>query len=134
MSTDENRLHYVRPAAPGWHSDPAESIARGLRYLKLRYGYREGPMTYEATQKLAEREVRQAAAQVRIESAIEDLAALTDPVARMILDLHTGRSGYCEADHGSDGIEWPCENVGLIASHYGIDMTDADLYKPRETT
>lgn len=66
--------------------------------------------------------------------ARERLAAITDPVARVVLDLHGerfhGRDHHswstCDGDdvdgYEGEAPEWPCRTVETIARHYGIEL------------
>ncbi len=63
------------------------------------------------------------------DAARELLAAITDPLARAILDLHhseTIKNPECEGcDFGGYEGEppaWPCRTVMAIAAHYGIAL------------
>lgn len=61
------------------------------------------------------------------------LAAVTDPVARAVLDLHKpaerGQCHGCDADgYEWDYPEWPCRTTTTIAAKLGIDVPpDLDL-------
>jgi hypothetical protein len=56
------------------------------------------------------------------EAAVAALAAIENPLARRLLDLHAadeyGDCGYCESDDRI--VRWPCEETLLIAEHHGI--------------
>lgn len=58
----------------------------------------------------------------------EALDALSDPVARLVLDLHGEAYSQCTGcDPGAyagDGAEWPCATVLAIAEHYGIQTSE----------
>lgn len=74
--------------------------------------------TAEWRQRAAEHEERRAAAR-------SALAAVTDPVARIVLDLHTENPhGECVGDdmdgYEAESPEWPCRTVEAVAAHYGI--------------
>lgn len=64
---------------------------------------------------------------------IAALAAVTDPVARAVLDLHKpadrGHCHGCDADgYEWDYPEWPCRTTTTIAATLGIDVPeDLDL-------
>lgn len=69
------------------------------------------------------------------EAARVQLAALTDPVSRALLDLHVPddpeapeRCEGCDWS-GYDGQPgaWPCRTVAAIAEHHGIAVPDAGL-------
>lgn len=71
---------------------------------------------------------RQAEARTEgLAAARERLAAITDPLARAVLDLHReNEHGECEGDD-MDGYEceypaWPCRTVESVAAHYGIPL------------
>lgn len=63
---------------------------------------------------------------------ISELAAITDPVARAVLDLHSadgrGECGGCDFDgYDFDGYEaerpyWPCRTVVTVAEVQGIEV------------
>lgn len=59
--------------------------------------------------------------------AREQLAAITDPLTRAVLDLHEEHEdGTCWGDD-IDGYEaerpdWPCRTIEVIAAHYGIPL------------
>jgi hypothetical protein len=60
------------------------------------------------------------------------LAGITDPVVRLVLDLHRERSDttrpQCrECWDGADDAEpedWPCDTVRTIAGHFGIHVDE----------
>ena len=67
--------------------------------------------------------------------AVRSLDAITEPLARAILDHHKpdeydwrgSQTVYCEGcDMGCscEAATWPCSTVRLIADRYGIDMPD----------
>ncbi|WP_433225556.1 hypothetical protein [Actinomadura formosensis] len=55
------------------------------------------------------------------------LAAIADPLARAVLDLHAeNERGECTGDD-MEGYEaeypaWPCRTVKAVAAHYGIPL------------
>lgn len=55
-----------------------------------------------------------------------DLAAITDPLSRLVLNLHA-KKNYDECDgcdpgsYAESAAEWPCATVDLIARHHGIE-------------
>lgn len=82
----------------------------------------------------AEMERSAAEARRRAEARVEGLAAarerldaITDPLARAVLDLHRENERHeCEGDD-MDGYEceypaWPCRTVEAVAEHYGIPL------------
>ncbi|TDD37854.1 hypothetical protein E1287_07295 [Actinomadura sp. KC06] len=81
----------------------------------------------EAERSAAEYQRRAAARAEVLVAAREQLAAITDPLARTILDLHDeGHDGTCQGDD-IDGYEaerpdWPCRTVEAIAAHYSIPL------------
>lgn len=50
------------------------------------------------------------------------LPSITDPVARVVLDLHKDDSGICAAEQDWDGYgpSWPCQTVVTVATTLGI--------------
>lgn len=50
------------------------------------------------------------------------LAAVTDPLARAVLDLHKADGRFCaaEQDEYGDGTDWPCRTVETVATTLGI--------------
>lgn len=59
------------------------------------------------------------------------LDAVTDPVARAVLDLHKNAGGGCAGENG-DGYgepeEWPCSTVLTVAEVLGIPVpSDLDM-------
>lgn len=87
---------------------------------------------------LAAREERDAKYQVQRKAAtaawplfIAALTEVADPIARLVLDLHGSRDGYCKGCEAS-GFEaeqpaWPCETTKTVAVAVGIDVP-ADLW------
>ncbi|OLT24374.1 hypothetical protein BJF79_13610 [Actinomadura sp. CNU-125] len=74
----------------------------------------------EWRQRAEEHEARRAAAR-------EALAAITAPVARIVLDLHVENPrGECGGDdmdgYDAEFPEWPCRTVEKVAAHYGISF------------
>jgi len=75
----------------------------------------------------AEYERRAAERAEILAAARERLAAITDPVARAVLDLHApDDDGDCMGDD-MEGYEaeqptWPCRTVEAVAGHYGIRL------------
>jgi hypothetical protein len=63
----------------------------------------------------------------KLDAARQRLAALTDPLARAILDLHSeDERGECQGDD-FDGYEaerpsWPCRTVEAVAEQNGIEL------------
>lgn len=63
------------------------------------------------------------------EIARQALAKLTDPLSRIVLDLHSkSEGGWCEGDdldgHDFDPPEWPCRTVRAVAAYHGIELGD----------
>jgi hypothetical protein len=76
--------------------------------------------TAEADRRIEERSAKH-------ESARRQLAAITDPLARAILDLHHEDdlhecAGYDYQGWEAEGPDWPCQTVRLVAEKYGIDL------------
>jgi hypothetical protein len=70
-------------------------------------------------------ERRAADRKAQVDAAREQLAAVTDPLARAVLDLHhEDQHGRCAGDEfgGYDGEPpaWPCDTVIVVARHFGI--------------
>lgn len=71
------------------------------------------------------------------------LAAITDPLARAVLDLHHAdtvehpQCQGCEFDgYDAEPPAWPCATVRIVADRFGIRLPDGayDLYhRPEET-
>jgi hypothetical protein len=70
------------------------------------------------------------------------LAAIDDPLARAILDLHaadTEEHPECEGcefgGYDAEAPEWPCSTVRLVAEHFGIELPDGGyLWRRPEAT
>lgn len=72
-------------------------------------------------------------------AAIPALDAITDPIARAVLDLHAPRARHqregwvfapeCEGcefgGYEAEPPEWPCGTTEIIAKHYGIELPDS---------
>lgn len=73
---------------------------------------------------------RKQAATVALPVFVAALAAVTDPVARAVLDLHRdegGRCGGCE-DYEGYGPGWPCETAVAVAEALDIPVPpDLDM-------
>lgn len=78
-------------------------------------------------------EQRAAAEQQRIKQATklasfqQQLADVTDPLARKILDLHhrddRGQCVGCDpGSYAEDCADWPCSTIETVAAHYGIGL------------
>lgn len=77
---------------------------------------------------------RRAARVQQIKAAWETLAAIDDPVARLVLDLHAPawtdvderelpECQGCEANgYEVDMLPWPCQTTVAVAAHFGIDV------------
>jgi len=57
----------------------------------------------------------------------QQLADVTDPLARKILDLHhrddRGQCVGCDpGSYAEDCADWPCSTIETIAEHYGIEL------------
>lgn len=79
----------------------------------------------DAERRAAER--RAAERKAKLDAARRRLTALTDPLARAILDLHAENDrGECDGDEfgGYDGLppDWPCSTVEAVAARYGIEL------------
>jgi hypothetical protein len=58
---------------------------------------------------------------------VEQLAAITDPVSRAVLDLHSadgrGECEGCDFDgYEAESPEWPCRTVATVANLHGIEV------------
>lgn len=74
-----------------------------------------------------EAQQRQAERAAKLDAAREHLAAITDPLARAVLDLHAENDRHeCEGDdmdgYEAEYPEWPCRTVETVAAHYGIEL------------
>lgn len=63
------------------------------------------------------------------EAAVPALVAITDPIAREVLDLHgpDERSACRGCDYSgweAEPIDWPCRTVKTVAEIYGIELPD----------
>lgn len=99
------------------------------RELALEHG-----MVESTPEERAEMDRRAAAARVwqaeraaKLTIARERLAAITDPLARTVLDLHAENERHeCEGDdmdgYEAEYPEWPCRTVETVAAHYGIEL------------
>ena len=73
----------------------------------------------------AERQrIKQAA---RLAAFRQQLADVTDPLARKILDLHhrddRGQCVGCDpGSYAEDCADWPCSTIEAIAEHYEIEL------------
>jgi hypothetical protein len=84
----------------------------------------------ERERRAAEYERRAAARLAAIDAARPRLAALTDPLARAILDLHAENSeGECVGceftGYEAESPGWPCSTVEVVAAYYGISLEAA---------
>lgn len=76
---------------------------------------------------LAEWKQRADERKAKLDAARQRLAALTNPLARAILDLHSeDERGECQGDD-FDGYEaerpsWPCRTVEAVAEQNGIEL------------
>lgn len=75
---------------------------------------------------------RKQAATAALPVFVAQLAAVTDPVARAVLDLHKDEGGWCVGCDGSDdygeGSAWPCRTVEAVAVALGITVPpDLDM-------
>lgn len=83
----------------------------------------------EAERKAAEWRKVKAQRDVIRDAARRRLAAIDDPLSRVILDLHhRSEGGWCEGDDldgaDFDPPEWPCRTVRAVAEHHGIELGD----------
>lgn len=110
------------------------SVAINLsREMALDFGLVE-PTPEEAEKRAQEAREHRAKARASWEvydAARPALEALTDPIARKVLDLHAADSiegpkcQGCDIDgYEAEQPEWPCATVELIADHYGIQLPD----------
>lgn len=81
-------------------------------------------LTPEALARYRQREAARAEA---LAAAREQLTAITDPVARAVLDLHAPDDfGDCMGDdmegYEAEAPTWPCRTVEAVAGHYGIRL------------
>lgn len=81
----------------------------------------------EAERRAAEYRAREAVRAASLEELRRRLGAITDPLARAILDLHAENARHeCEGDdfegYDSEPAAWPCRTVLEIAAHYGITL------------
>jgi hypothetical protein len=83
----------------------------------------------EYERQAADSERRRAERAAVLAAAREQLAAIDDPLARAVLDLHCeNERGECLGDD-FDGVEgespaWPCTTTVTVARHFGIDLGD----------
>lgn len=79
----------------------------------------------------ADMDRRRAAATEAWPGFVAALDAVTDPVARAVLDLHKLDDGYCRGDefggYESEPPTWPCSTVDAVAEAVGIPVP-ADLW------
>lgn len=81
----------------------------------------------EMERSAAEARRRAAVREEVLAAARERLAAITDPLARAVLDLHAaehdGTCQGCDIDgYEAERPDWPCRTVEVIAKHYGIPL------------
>lgn len=62
-----------------------------------------------------------------LDAARRELAALTDPLARAVLDLHAeNERGECEGydfeGYEAEQPEWPCRTTHVVADYLGIEL------------
>ena len=76
-------------------------------------------------------DIKRAAAWEVYDAARPALDALTDPVARSVLDLHrseTVEHPRCEGcdmnGYDAERPYWPCRTVQAVAHHHGIELPD----------
>jgi hypothetical protein len=76
-------------------------------------------------------EQRKQAATAAWPGFVAALDAVTDPVARAVLDLHRQERGWCTGENGDtygEPEEWPCLTVLAVAATLGIDVPpDLDI-------
>jgi hypothetical protein len=108
------------------------------RDMALDYGLVE-PTPAEKAQRdawAAEYAQRKQAATEALPVFVAALDAVTDPVARVVLDLHKDDRGSCAGDDYS-GYEgeppgWPCRTVEAVAAALGITVPpDLDMAERR---
>lgn len=77
-------------------------------------------------------EERKQAATGALPVFVAQLAAVTDPVARVVLDLHKADDGRCDGcEYGgyeAERPEWPCSTTEAVATALGITVPpDLDM-------
>lgn len=79
----------------------------------------------------AESDRRRAAATEAWPGFVAALAAITDPVARDVLDLHARDDGECDgcdfSGYEGDRPAWPCRTIETVARTLGIRVPE-DLH------
>lgn len=74
---------------------------------------------------------RRAAATEAWPGFVAALAAVTDPVARAVLDLHANVDRMCDGcefgGYEAERPSWPCATIDAVATALGIDVP-ADLW------
>lgn len=75
----------------------------------------------------AESREREVARAIKLATARTALTALDDPLARLVLHLHSenerGECDGCDFDgYEAERPDWPCRTVEVIAAHHGIEL------------
>lgn len=83
-----------------------------------------------------EYEQRKQAATEAMPVFVAQLAAITDPVARAVLDLHKDDQGYCGGcecyGYEAESPPWPCGTTEAVAVALGIPVPpDLDMVRTR---
>ena len=77
-----------------------------------------------------ERWERSVAQWALLDAAAAELAAISDPLARGVLDLHACAETMAECsecspdDEEGYGVSWPCATVRLVAERFGVTLPE----------
>lgn len=81
-------------------------------------------ITPEEEVRLREHKRKAAAATAAWPSIVAALDAVTDPMARAVLDLHASDDGYCRGcefgGYEAESPPWPCNTTTTVAAILGI--------------
>jgi len=109
----------------------AHSLIPMSRELAIDYGLIEPTPEEraEAERSRAAYERRKAEQEARTAALRAALAAVTDPIARAVLDLHAEQDGVawttcagCDTDgYDAEAPPWPCRTVDAVAEALGIE-------------